>query len=934
MLQRRKLWLQAGLILGTLFSLSVCSVFAQTATLRGKVTDAQSGEGLTANVRVTATGVSTGAACDPDGNFTVSNLAPGTYTVTVTILSHVTRTQTVTLAAGESKTLNIALTESGIELNGVVVSASRQQEKVLEAPAAISVLEQTEIRREVSPSATAILKNLTGVDMAKTGVDREEIVLRGFNNAFSGATYVLTDYRQAAVASLGVNLYSIMPNNSIDLERVEVVRGPGSALYGAGVDAGVIHYLTLNPFTSPGTSISFGGGERSLLNSAFRHAGVVNERFGYKITGNYAQADDWELDPNNKLDAVQLTSDKVGLKRNYDYEKYNVNGMFQYRFNEGVALTGAGGYSALDATVLSGIGTVQAEDFGYSYAQLRFQANSFFAQAYMNRNNAGDSFVYGSGNTVVDNSRLINLQAQYDFDFSNGRNKVILGADFDQTTPDTKGTIYGRNEDDDKIVEVGGYAQASSALSSKLDLTLALRADHNNIQEDVQLSPRVAMVFKATPEHIFRATYNHAFSSPGNNSNFLDIVAREPDARLPIRIRGRGAANGFTFAHNSAYAAVAGSDLVATSLNPASLGQPQPVGLPLDATYATVYAGISAIPIATLKALLPPPLNQLPDAQIAALVQLLAPANTRVTGFSRGALGLLNPTTGGINPVSGVSDIEPLKPTVSNTFEAGYKGIFENRVLFAVDAYYTKKKDFVGPLLMETPFVLVPNLSTDLRTALAAGIDANAVLKGALGQANVTPAQAAALVVGLAASRLPSATTPVAIVAPNENGLGVGTAPELLLSYRNFGNIEYYGVDATLQVIATSRLNFFGNLSFVNDDLFDNEELDEAGTSLELALNAPKFKAKGGFAYSVPQGIAFNASGRYTKGFPVRSGPYVGDIENYFLVDVGAGYDMSKHVKGMSIDFTVQNLLNNEHREFIGAPLIGRLAAGRVNFNF
>jgi iron complex outermembrane receptor protein len=70
------------------------------------------------------------------------------------------------------------------------------------------------------------------------------------------------------------------------------------------------------------------------------------------------------------------------------------------------------------------------------------------------------------------------------------------------------------------------------------------------------------------------------------------------------------------------------------------------------------------------------------------------------------------------------------------------------------------------------------------------------------------------------------------------------------------------------------------------------------------------------------------------KGFPVRSGPYVGDVDDYDLVDVGAGYDLGKFTPGMSLDVLVQNLFDNEHREFIGAPKIGRLALARLNYTF
>jgi iron complex outermembrane receptor protein len=56
-------------------------------------------------------------------------------------------------------------------------------------------------------------------------------------------------------------------------------------------------------------------------------------------------------------------------------------------------------------------------------------------------------------------------------------------------------------------------------------------------------------------------------------------------------------------------------------------------------------------------------------------------------------------------------------------------------------------------------------------------------------------------------------------------------------------------------------------------------------------------------------------------------------LKDYFLLDVGAGYDLKSFAPGMRIDFTVQNVLNNEHREFIGAPRIGRLALARISYS-
>ena len=919
-----------GLVmLGGLLLVPAVWAQAQTGNLYGTVTDVDDGQPLPgANVFIA--GTAAGAAADVDGNYRITGLAAGTYTVIFSFTGYQNQEIEVTVRAGQDTEQNVGLS-AGIELDPIQVTAGRRQEKTLDAPASIDVLSAREIEQDVAPSSVKALRNTTGVDMVQTGIDRHEVVLRGFNNAFSGATYILTDYRQAAVPSLGVNIHSIMPNMSVDVERVEVVRGPGSALYGAGVDAGVVHYFTKDPFTYPGATISISGGERSLLNVQGRLAGVIGEKVGVKVTGTYGQAEDFELDPNDPIDAEQI---RIDGERDNDFEKLNLNGTLEYRINDNTALIFNGGFSQLSASVLSGIGTVQAIDFGYSYGQVRFQSGPFFAQAYVNRNDAGDSFVYG-GAPVVDNGVLYNAQAQYDLSLFDGREQLIIGVDLELTRPDTEGTILGRNEDDDSISEYGGYIQSTTEISDQLELTLAVRGDFNNVVDKFQISPRAGIVFKPAPGNSLRATYNRSFSSPGTNSNFLDIVAGQiPGAG--ITIRGRGAADGFTWQRNPAFTQIgAPTDLVASSLIPTSLGAPTPVGLPTGDIYGLLYQGLTAIPLPQLVGILAANNIVIDQATAGALVALLSPQVTQVNGFSPGVMGLLNLSTGQVDQFpTDLADIVPLKQTITQTFEVGYKGIINDRVLVAIDGYLSQKEDFVGPLQLETPFVLVPTLAQDLGRDVAVGIANNDILAGSLAALGLSPEAVAGLLVTLGAAQLPSATTPVAIVQPAENNPGVGQLPELMLSYRNFGNITYYGVDASIQVLASEDLTLFGNISWVSDDFFDNEELDEANASLSLALNAPTFKAKFGGSYRHTSGFSVNASGRFTKGFPVSSGPYVGDIDDYFLVDVGAGYAFGNQLDGLRIDLGVSNLLDDDHREFIGAPKLGRVAIGRLTYTF
>jgi iron complex outermembrane receptor protein len=937
------------LVLFAIFAPSL--IFAQTARVEGQVTDAITGAPLPgANVMLLAGEMQRqvgGAATDIDGVYRLSGIPADSYVLVVRFVGYTELRRSVDLEGGETATVDVALESSGIDLEQVVISASRQQEKVLDAPASISILDTRDLEHETAPSSVETLRNTSGVDMAQTGIDRREVVLRGFNNAFSGATYTLTDYRHAAVPSLGVNIYSIMPNMSIDLERVEVVRGPGSALYGAGVDNGVIHFITKDPFTYPGTTVSLLGGSRSLKGGELRHAGIVSDRLGYKITGSYVEAVDWELDPDDPVDMRQIEND--GGRRDTDYRRYTVNGLVQYRFADGVRLTANGGYGALDATVLSGIGTVRGEGFGYSYGQLRLRAGDFFAQGYFNKNNAGDSFVYGTGQAVVDRGVLYNLQAQYDFDTWGQRQRFIVGADAEFTRPETEGRILGRNEDRDNISEIGGYVQSSTTIAQPLTLTMALRTDYNNVFEEVQLSPRAALVYRPHPTQSLRVSYNHAFSSPTTNSLFLDITAREVTFEpTPYRLmfQGRGSADGFTFDEFQR------TNTVRFSLPVQGFfGNDVPLGsLPLVPVY-----GVAASELVP-RIMAGDVLTNLTEQQRQLIAQLMGHSaqvgSLGSAATDAAALGLPDDSDRGYRSVSGPIEIPSLKQTTSQTFEIGYKGLVADRFIVAVDGYYTRKENFVSGQQVVSPLAYLQQdaLTQDMVQALSTSFSTSndPIVQNLLQQLEDTglpSAQVPQLLGGLTGAAL--ADTPAGVVQPDQPVLPPGTenAVGAFAAYRNFGSLAYWGADISVDYLVLDVLSVFANASWVSDDFFDYEDLSETNEDLFVALNAPQTKLKGGVDYRPPEGFSFSMSGRFVKGFPVASGavyigglpePYgdgTGGVEDYFLLDLGAGYAFERHVPGLRLDAGVRNLLDNEHREFVGAPRIGRFASIRLTYD-
>jgi len=952
----------------------------ELATLSGTVTDADSESRLPgANVALREAETSTpmkGTSTGADGTFQLKAIQPGQYVVEVRFVGYEEREISVTLDAGEARTLDVALAPATQSLETVVVSASRRQEKVLDAPASISVLQPEQIQREVTTSSIEALRSTPGVDMAQTGIDRREVVLRGFNEAFSGSAYVLTDYREAAVPSLAVNLHSIMPNMSIDVERAEVVRGPGSALYGPGVDSGVIHYFTKDPFQHPGTTVSIAGGSREYFAGQFRNAGTFTETLGWKITGQYARANEWELDPSDAPDEREIgryrvyeSRDQIPSGRNvaqgdFDddgapefqlrredlYEKFNVNGLLQYKTGDATTISLNGGYSQIKGVVQSGIGTLQADGFGYAYGQLRVQSGGLFGQIYLNANDSGtDTYVYGSGDRVIDEGLQWNGQLQYDFDVSSIGTQVVAGTDADITIPRTKGLILGRNEDDDRIEEYGGYVQTTTGLASRFELTLAGRLDYNNVVEQVQVSPRAALVYKATPQNTFRASYNRSFSSPGTNSLFLDLEAlRNP---LPggkaLTLQGLGAADGFTFNDYSErgqirYSLPAQDILPSFPLN--LFGEDLPESnIPVLPAYAATFGQLrQSVQAGEVPQSLRDQLNR---NQFQTFVDLIGAATQAqgsidplaAAGPNGTTLGI--PSTGGagFEEISEPENIAPLDQTITQTFEVGYKGVIADRVIVNVDGYFEQKEDFIGPLVVESPFVYLN--SETVASNVNALSNQSPTVEGAIQQLTASTSLSREQVLGLVGQTI--GQTPTGVVQPDDqqvlptsdlDGDGERDAVGGFLSYRNFGNVQYWGIDASVQVQATDQLDAFANVSIVSDNFFDNEDLDEEGTSLSLALNAPSFKAKGGADYRFEDvGLSVGASGNYVEGFPVETGPYVGEVESYFLLDARLGYDFTT-IPGLRANLTVKNVLDNEHREFVGAPELGLMVLGRLTY--
>ncbi|MCK5489336.1 MAG: TonB-dependent receptor, partial [Gemmatimonadetes bacterium] len=657
------------------------------------------------------------------------------------------------------------------------------------------------------------VRDQAAVDYMQTGLQGSYVVVRGFNNVFSGATLTLTDNRIARLPSLRANISYFNPVTSLDLDRVDVVLGPASALYGPNVEQGVIHSFTRSPIDDPGISISTAVGIRqqpavpnqgvessseAVTHLEGRAAFRVSESLGFKVSGQYFAATDYRygdadeqqqrqmaddcleggleitdpdclnfadgleplVDPADRVELEQRVNNVAG-GRDEDLERWTVDARLDWRPNPRTSLVLAGGRAtAVNSVDLTGLGAAQILDWAYDYAQARLQWRNLFAQVFVNRNVNEGSYLLRSGKTLVDNSRLFVAQLQHASRVGD-RNRLVYGLDFLRTVPATDSTINGRNEDDDDVNELGGYLQWESSLNRQLDMVLAARVDKNSRLAGVVFSPRAALVYRPQPGHSLRLTFNRAFSTPNTISLFLDLSGGTLPLGGPFRydVRAQGGSDtGFTFRradgvpmHLSPFAPLIGFT------NRDYLPSSAPVLWKEGVAVAQVLAATGDIDpdLARLLTELPPP----DDSQVSVLALALNPDGAEFV-----------PVPGGLE---GITDLPPLTAGITNTLEVGYKGLLDEKLLVGASGWYSHVTDRISALRVITPNVFLDG--TSLNSYLAEEFLARV--------GTDFPDDDTALAAAEAVSSA-MAEIPLGVVAPEQAG---GSGASVVMTDRNLG---------------------------------------------------------------------------------------------------------------------------------------------------
>lgn len=325
--------LRFSVVLLAAMLLSSSVLFSQSVTITGNVKNASSGaaeQGVTVTVKNTNNATST----DAGGNFSITVPA----LPAVLVFTAVGFEQLEVVVSDASSPVQVSLATESTLGQEVVVSATRTPQRLLESPVSIERFSSTTIKNAATPDYYEIVKNLKGVDLTISSLTFKTISTRGFNGSGNLRFNQLVDGIDNQAPGLNFAVGSIVGPTELDIDNVELMQGASSALYGSGGTNGIMLITSKSPFKDPGISFQVKQGinhvnskQRSAApyyDWTFRWAQPIGQRFAFKLSAQYIDAQDWQADDIRNLERTNVFSSLKNGDRSTDpnYDGVNVFG--------------------------------------------------------------------------------------------------------------------------------------------------------------------------------------------------------------------------------------------------------------------------------------------------------------------------------------------------------------------------------------------------------------------------------------------------------------------------------------------------------------------------------------------------------------------------------------------------------------------------------
>lgn len=440
------------------------------------------------------------------------------------------------------------LTELSLEdlLAVEVTSVSRKPQKLSDTAAAVFVITQEDIRCSGATSIPEALRMAPGLQVARIDANKWVVTARGFADRFSNKLLVLVDGRSVYTPLFSGVYWDVQDTLLEDVERIEVIRGPGAAMWGANAVNGVINVITRHAGETQGGLLTLGGGTEERGFGAARFGGTLGDSSPYRIYGKYfrrdAAADPSGKDVEDGWEAVRggfRLDSQVGSRNSVLVagEAYRGEAGTQY----GVPRIPEPG--AADGALFS---LVEDEgDFWGGHLLARWahvaSPNSELAlQLYYDRTDRRELLFAETRDTA---------DADFQHRFSLGRHDLLWGAGFRLTRDDLEeGEVVAFDPSAKTDHLWSAFAQDDVVLvRDRLRLTLGSKFEHNSYT-GFELQPNARLLWTPHPRHSLWGAVSRAVRTPSHGDAGAEIQSvvnlvpnpAAPGTTVPVQVVLRG----------------------------------------------------------------------------------------------------------------------------------------------------------------------------------------------------------------------------------------------------------------------------------------------------------------------------------------------------------------------------------------------------------
>ena len=497
---------------------------AQQSSIQGRVLD-ENDEPLT-GVNIYLEGTVLGAASDQNGNYRITQVQAGMFILVFNMIGYQQERQEIQITA--STTIEAGLTRlkvAPISAESIVITASKYEQRIQDVPVSLSVLNRQEILARNSVTLDQALQYIPGINL-----NSSEINIRGSSGYSMGVgsrVLMLIDGIPMMTGDTREISYDVIPTYLI--ERVEVVKGAGSALYGSSALGGVVNFITQDIDQAPHLYLKFYGG---------LYSGTAYQQWNWSEKRRYLGGSSASFSRKFGTVGLQMGGAYDGddsYRQNDLRNRYSGSGKVQWEISPYQQLTVSGNYmyqhrnNFLYWQDLQHALQPPADQLGDEVTSRRYYLTSQYKlllgkdQLFTFRgiwfwNRFEDTIADGVGNRST--AKNLNGEIQYDSRLG----KLALTSGIEATGNSAEANLFGIHSG----YTAAGYLQAELPVTDKLRATLGARLDYfkiDSLESELQLNPKIGFVYTLTSSSTFRSSAGRGFRAPSLAEAFTSTVA-------------------------------------------------------------------------------------------------------------------------------------------------------------------------------------------------------------------------------------------------------------------------------------------------------------------------------------------------------------------------------------------------------------------------